>query len=30
MRKFQIEMRLDPEAEIQAADGMAGTDVELK
>ena len=30
MRKFQIEMMIDPEAEVQAASGVAGTDVELK
>ena len=30
MRKFQIEMMIDPEAEVQAAGGVAGTDVELK
>ena len=30
MRKFQIEMMIDPEAEVQAAAGVAGTDVELK
>lgn len=30
MRKFQIEMMVDPEAEVQAASGVAGTDVELK
>jgi Tfp pilus assembly protein PilN len=30
MRKFQIEMMIDPEAEVQAASGVAGTEVELK
>jgi Tfp pilus assembly protein PilN len=30
MRKFQIEMMIDPEAEVQAAAGVAGTEVELK
>lgn len=30
MRKFQIEMMIDPEAEVQAASGVAGTDVELQ
>lgn len=30
MRKFQIEMMIDPEAEVQAAAGVAGTEVEMK